>query len=445
MRYKLSFLLITTISFHLSAQIATHDMVFEKGQTKLNQTQKKEIYELMPNLMDGQSLIIYPVYIDDGNQKLVFSKHADLQAEAIIAFTKTIGFETLGTPRGFPCVHKGVSMSANLKYHKSQYLEMGEEPYSLQANYPEKESQYFLINPMRDTTIYGKEGTEIHIPPTALTSRKLVSIKLKEFYSLADLMINDLSTVSNGEMIQTGGSIYLEAREYKTKKKVTINPNLGLDIAFTGGRDDPKMEVFIKDPHSAKMNWIRPSKTVVTMTKSWSMTETILDPETNEVISSKTYNSKKEWEDHLAEEKTKEEIRQKEEVKRQEVAKVIAAKKQENYEKLKVYDMGYINCDRFPDEPKIQFMVAADDCIVAEYFVVFDNVRGVLKGETRGNSVDFGTIPSDKAARLIAVSFQGDKTYYYSQNFIAKNTPNAKVALRPVAKSVVDQQLALLK
>ena len=434
MRCKLSFLLIAAIASHLSAQVATHNLLFQKEQIKLSQTQKKEIYELMPNLMDGQSLIIYPVYIDDGNQKLVFSKHADLQAEAIIAFTKTIGFETLGTPRGFPCVHKGVSMSANLKYHKSRYLDNGEKPYSLQANYPEKESQYFLINPMRDTTIYGKEGTEIHIPPTALTSRKLVSIKLKEFYSLADLMINDLSTVSDGEMIQTGGSIYLEAREHQTEKKVTINPNLGLDIAFTGGREDPKMEVFIKDPHSAKMNWIRPSKTEVTMTKSWSMTETILDPETNEVISSKTYNSKKEWEDHLnkkAEEKK--------------TADIVIAKKKANYEKLKVYDMGYINCDRFPDEPKIQFMVAADDSIVAEYFVVFDNVRGVLKGETRGNSVDFGTIPSDKAARLIAVSFQGDKTYFYSQNFIAKNTPNAKVALRPVPKSVVDQQLAMLK
>jgi len=434
MRYKLSFLLITAIASHLSAQVATHNLLFQKEQIVLSQTQKKEIYELMPNLMDGQSLIIYPVYIDDGNQKLVFSKDADLQAEAIIAFTKTIGFETLGTPRGFPCVHKGVSMSANLKYHKSRYLDNGEKPYSLQANYPEKESQYFLVNPMRDTTIYGKEGTEIHIPPTALTSRKLVSIKLKEFYSLADLMINDLSTVSNGEMIQTGGSIYLDAREHKTEKKVTINPNLGLDIAFTDGRDDPKMEVFIKDPRSAKMNWIRPSKTVVTMTKSWSMTETILDPETNEVISSKTYNSKKEWEDHLnkkAEEKK--------------TADIIIAKKKANYEKLKVYDMGYINCDKFPDEPKIQFMVAADDSIVAEYFVVFDNVRGVLKGETRGNSVDFGAIPSDKAARLIAVSFQGDKTYYYTQNFIAKNTPNAQVALRQVPKSVVDQQLAMLK
>jgi hypothetical protein len=434
MRCKLSFLLIAAIASHLSAQVATHNLLFQKEQIKLSQTQKKEIYELMPNLMDGQSLIIYPVYIDDGNQKLVFSKHADLQAEAIIAFTKTIGFETLGTPRGFPCVHKGVSMSANLKYHKSRYLDNGEKPYSLQANYPEKESQYFLINPMRDTTIYGKEGTEIHIAPNALTSRKMVAVELKEFYKLADLMINDLSTVSNGEMIQTGGSIYLDAKEYQTEKKVAINPRLGLDIAFTDGRDDPKMEVFIKDPHSAKMNWIRPSKTVVTKTKSWSMTETILDPETNEVISSKTYNSKKEWEEHLnkkAEEKK--------------TADIVIAKKKANYEKLKVYDMGHINCDRFPDEPKIQFIVAADDSIVAEYFVVFDNVRGVLKGETRGNSVDFGMIPSDKAARLIAVSFQGDKTYFYSQNFIAKNTPNVKVALSPVPKSLVDQQLAMLK
>jgi hypothetical protein len=445
MRYKLSFLLIATISFHLSAQIATHDMIFEKGQTKLNQTQKEEIYALMPRLLDRQRVIIYPVYIEEGNQKYVFSKNADLQATAITEFTETLGFETLGTPRNFPCKHKGISVSANLKYHKSQYLEIGEEPYSLQANYPEKESQFFLINPLRDTTIYGKEGTEIHIPPTALTSRKMVAVELKEFYKLADLMINDLSTVSNGEMIQTGGSIYLDAKEYQTEKKVAINPRLGLDIAFTDGRDDPKMEVFIKDPRSVRMNWIQPSKVRVTVTKSWSMTETIVDPETNEVISSKTYNSKKEWEDHLAKEKTKEEIRQKEEVKRQELAKVIAAKKQENYEKLKVYDMGYINCDRFPDEPKIQFTVTPDDSMIAEYFIVFDNVRGVIKGYASGNMVEFGAIPSDKKARLIAVSFQGNNTYYYTENFVAKNTPNAKVALRPVAKSIVDKQLALLK
>lgn len=47
----------------------------------------------------------------------------------------------------------------------------------------------------------------------------------------------------------------------------------------------------------------------------------------------------KEWEDHLAEVKTKKGIRRKEKVKSQEVAKVIAAKKRENYEKLKVQDM----------------------------------------------------------------------------------------------------------
>jgi hypothetical protein len=69
--------------------------------------------------------------------------------------------------------------------------------------------------------------------------------------------------------------------------------------------------------------------------------------------------------------------------------------------------MGYINCDRFPDEPKIQFMVAADDSIVAEYFVVFDNVRGVIKDYTSGHIVAFDAIQSDKKGTSDCCIFSG--------------------------------------
>ena len=311
------------------------------------------------------------------------------------------------------------------------YLDAGEEPYSLQANYPEKTSQFFIINPLKDTTIYGKEGTVIHIPAGGLTTKQKVEVELKEFYNLADLMINDLSTVSNGEFIQTGGSIYLDAKELDSKRKVNINQQKGLDISFTNGKDDPEMQVFIKDPTSRKMNWIVPRKTNIT--RKWSMTEIVLDAEGNE-ISSKTYNSKEEWENHLKDEAEKK--RKQEE---------IIAKQQENYDKLKVYDLGYINCDRFYDEPKILFAVQADKNIVAEYFIVFNDTRGVLKGSNNGHQVNFGNVPKDKNATLYAVSFVGDKTYFYKKGVMASKDGAIQVELQAVDKSYVDSQLAMLK
>lgn len=82
--------------------------------------------------------------------------------------------------------------------------------------------------------------------------------------------------------------------------------------------------------------------------------------------------------------------------------------------------------------------------MIAECFVIFDNVCGVIKDYSSGHIVAFDAIQSDKKARLIAVSFQGNNNYYYAENFVTKNTPNAQLASRPVAKSVVDQQLAML-
>jgi hypothetical protein len=431
MRYQLSFLFVIAALSSLTAQVSCYNLIFDAKQVELSASQKEELCALMPQLYDGEKISVFPVTIDPGNQKHVFGTHALEQAIAIEQYAATIGYEYLGTPRNFPSEHRGLSVSVTLKYHKPLYLDAGELPYTLQANYPEKESQFFLIDPRHDTTIYGAEGTIVHIPATALACNTKVEVELKEFYSMADLMINDLSTVSDGQMIETGGSIYLNAKEHKTQKAVNINQQIGLDVAFTNGKNDPEMEIFIKDPTSKKMNWIVPKKSK--SVHKWSMTETVLDAEGN-VIETKTYNSKKEWEDHLLEvaKKKKEE-------------EEVFAKQQDNYEKLKVYNLGYINCDKFPSEPKMLFAVVPDDSIVAEYFIVFDDVKGVLKGNNQGPTVSFGEVPKDRRCTLIAVSLNGDKAHFYKKSVALNDAKNTKVDLQPVPKSYVDQQLALLR
>jgi hypothetical protein len=431
MKNKICVLIFLSFSFVANAQVSSHNIIFKINQLELDDNQKQEIQDIMTNCQDGQKLTLFPVTVDQWNSKYVFDKIARDQASEIATYCQELGFELLGMPTNFPTNHKGLSAGVQLKYHKPLYLDKGEEPYTLKANYPEKESQFFLINPLKDTTIYGEEGTVIHIPAGGLTTRELVEFELKEFYRISDLMINDLSTVSNGHMIQTGGSLYMDAKEHKSKRAVGINQQKGLDIAFTDGKNDNEMQVFIKDPNSSKMNWILPRQS--RRSYKWSMTEIVMDAEGNE-ISSTTYNSKEEWEAHLKQE----EIKRKKEEER--VAQV-----QQNQDKLKVYDLGYINCDKYYNEPKTPLAVTPDALIEAEYFIIFNGERGVLKGNNYGGSVSFGAVPKDKTATLFAVSFIGDKVYFYKKELSTNSGFSTTVSLQPTNKSYVDQQLAMLK
>jgi len=433
MRYYLSILFLTTQFIQVYASsVITHNLIFQRDQVKLNLEQKEKIYSLTGQMYQGQRLILYPVTIDDGSSTYLFSKMAQEQAQETAEYMISIGFQLIGTPRNFPSQYKGYSVGVDVKLQTSPYHQQGEAPFGLEANYPEKKAQFFLVNPLRDTTIYGEEGTEIRIPALALTSRYPVQVKLKEYYALADLMINDMSTISNGSMIETGGSIFLDAREAKSKRKVSVNKNIGLSLGFANGKHrDTAMQIFVKDSRAKKMNWVLPpKKPSVEIVKTWSMTKLTLDAEGN-VLDSQRFNSKAEWLAHLKIEEEK--VKKKKEDQK---------KKQENQDKLKIYNLGHINCDRFPEEPKIQFAVQGDQEILAEYFVVFNDVKGVLKGNENSGRVTFGKVPKNTKAKLIAVSFQGDQAFYYSKNIIPKSAMNTIVSLDKVDRSVVDRALA---
>ncbi|MFM6983870.1 MAG: hypothetical protein ACKOXF_07040 [Chitinophagaceae bacterium] len=65
--------------------------------------------------------------------------------------------------------------------------------------FPEKPSQFFVIDPLKDTLIIGKEGTRLLFKKGSLMSTKKVQIELKEFYQLGDYIKSGLATVSNGK------------------------------------------------------------------------------------------------------------------------------------------------------------------------------------------------------------------------------------------------------
>jgi hypothetical protein len=427
-------LLAFALSFaSLSHAKYTHlDLVFKTGQVSLDQKHKDKLKAFLRTINSGDDVAIYPLTYDSVFYRHVYSKLADIQAAKIVVYAQSLGLIYEGTPRNFPSEFKGVSVRANFRYYKpkTKLTKVAEN------HFPEKPSQLFEIDPNKDTILVGKEGTIIYLDAGALQTNKNVEIELKEYYSLDDYVKSGLQTSSNGQMIETGGTIYLNAREKGTKKTVGVNPSKGIGLDFTLGKDDDEMQIFVKDPNSREtVNWILPNSKK--RKGKWKMTEKMMDHEGN-VISERVFTSREEWEAHLRARKAKTEQREKIQKTRNEINKKLSGK-------LKVYKLGLINCDKFYDEPVQAVVFAADDQIIAEYYLVMNDVRGLLKGEVRDDFIQFGSVPSDKKATLVAFSFVDDKSYFFRKSITIGSHLPLTIKLEEVDESFINEQLALLK
>ena len=425
--------LFIALMCHTFAQKTRYNLMFTKGQTELNNQQKEELQKITTWIKPEQTVSVFPLTYDSIYDRLYFPKNAKDQAEWIATYAQSIGFEIQNIPSNFPSSYKGLSVTVNITYSNPKLIN------ALADLFPEKPSQFFVIDPNKDTMIIGNEGTKLLFESGSLMSKNKVKIELKEYYSLDDYIKGGLPTTSNGKMIETGGSIYLNAtQDDNDKKQVKINPDKGVGVDFTIGKTEPDMEVFIKDlRYTDQVNWILPKKIQSKIRQSWQMTETIYNAD-GSVSSEEVFRSKEEWEAHLK-------AQQEAAAKKQKEQEIKTTTQNKMDSKLKIYDLGYINCDRFPNESLAPLMVAADEKTTAEYYLVFTDIRGVMHGQVYNNHVKFGGVPTAREGQLIAVSFIDKQAYYFKCTVKAGKMNVPKVMLEPVEESFLNEQLALLK
>ena len=444
---NLLLVILVAFSCFASAQKSTHLIYFKKNQIHLSPEQEKQLRTIAAKSKEEELMTILPLTYDSIYEQYIFAKIADKQAAAIASYAITIGYRLISTPSNFPSSYKGRSYSVNLKFFKKIIVE------EKNAFFEPKPSQYFLIDPKRDTLILGNEGTKLHFPAGCLQTKAKVMVELKEHYSMADYLKSGLATTSNGKMIESGGVIYLNAVENNaSKKQVKINPDKGVGAEFTLDKKKPGMQIFIKDPSKSRINWI--SQDSFGYKEVWQMTETIYDDQDN-IISQITYKSKAEWEQHLKEveaEKKEMEIKQEAERKEAERKQKLQMQAEKNKSKsdkmLQIYNLGFINCDRFINEQQKTFVVNLNNSKesgTANYYLVFKDIRGVMTGYASDNVLSFGNVPVNRIATLIAISFEGKQGYYYSRSLVTGNQANLQIDLKPVDEKFMESELAKLK
>ncbi|WP_250433763.1 energy transducer TonB [Hanstruepera flava] len=122
-----------------------------------------------------------------------------------------------------------------------------------------KKPQVIEIHVEEKTSLTLDEGTTITIPKHAFVDEKTnrlvrgrVQLEVTEYYKLSDMLLGNLSTTSNGEALETGGMLYINAT--KNGKKLKLQKQISLAFPFT--KPKPDMQLFSGKKNDGNINWI---------------------------------------------------------------------------------------------------------------------------------------------------------------------------------------------
>ncbi|MBC7426645.1 MAG: OmpA family protein [Bacteroidia bacterium] len=150
-----------------------------------------------------------------------------------------------------------VSYLRNIAIDSSQFLPSIWELYKLTEIKPYS----FCINNNRDTVLRCAKGTIIYVKANSFKIAKsckneCVILKVKEDFLKSEMILDNLSTKSNGKLIETQGMIYTEANDCRGNKLGLLK---GKDLIIIQPTDTVISETKIfegnRTAHDSIMNW----------------------------------------------------------------------------------------------------------------------------------------------------------------------------------------------
>lgn len=123
--------------------------------------------------------------------------------------------------------------------------------------------QTFTLDAGKDNTIKGEKGTELTIPKNTFTDAEgnavtgNITVQLKEALSISDIVTGGLTTTSNGEILSSGGMLYVNAKQGNTD--VFIGKSKSIRVSVPTDNFVPEMQIFTgNEDADGNINWVEP-------------------------------------------------------------------------------------------------------------------------------------------------------------------------------------------
>ncbi len=370
---------------------------------------------------------------------------------------KTIGILTMTTLLFCACGNKSqkqdVDLSPTIKEVQQNttlsYVDEAEKLGGILQAY-DKPIQRFQITSKKSSTVTGELGTIIHVNPANLETfdgqppGEKIDVELKEYCTQADLLRGNVATVSDGRLIVSGGAYYINMSSDGNPLRIKQGKNL--DVEFPKFANE-EMELFYGQRDSlGQMNWMvaqQPFKSRETTAEVSEIAdnqsiETALNAEM--VIFESDYEIDTVKAAQISQEEF--EAMKKVYVKTQTAEKAM-------YQAIKISRLGWINCDRFPNNifNRTQLLIAlneSENIRSVAVFLVFKDINSVMQSfYYPGTSASFNGIPVGYSVRLVAYSIdQEGELYTHSSDFVIGKDEKRSIELQESSTDELDKLFA---
>lgn len=321
------------------------------------------------------------------------------------------------------------------------------------------------------TKVTGKKGTIIHVDPTDLETvdgsslGSSIQIELLEITDKSNLLLNNAQTASNGRILVTGGAYYLNMNS--DGKQLKMKQGKGLKVEFPKLTKN-EMKLFLGERDSlGQINWISTDRDFETEIVSDTIISRRILPSTlrkadiylidsinarisiipkdhdyliDSIDAPKTINkedvTEEEYEEYQRE--VKEYKKRKKEVEYQ----------RQTYKAVELMNFGWINCDRFYEDPKpktdIQLTVNNDSLQGARFFAIFKDIKSVIteyywKGQKE--DVVFKDIPIGKVLTIIALSAKDDTPFIFEKTINTETDRQVQVNFEVTTQTKIQEKM----
>jgi len=305
--------------------------------------------------------------------------------------------------------------------------------------------EVFNIPTNAGVVVEGKKGTVISFPQNAFTYSNgktvdgNVHVELTEYYSMTDFFSDRLSTVSNGNLLTSGGMIFIKV--LKDTNELILKEGADIEIAFPKSFDKQFYTFYGERLPDGSMNWQSDKRQLAgNKQKSQEMGITISDDGNSLIVTD--LKTAEERNESLQLDRTTGGFRllnaqEKMDLKKYfEEQKKIDANRAKYYNILKSSKLNYINCDEYNRDPSgvfVNFTLEIEDSeiVCLSSVLIFKNTNGMLEMQKLTNqtcSIN-ARMPLKEPVRLLVVGQYKDQIYLYHKQIQLAENMNQRIAM----------------
>jgi hypothetical protein len=270
----------------------------------------------------------------------------------------------------------------------------------------------FCVSGNRDTVIFSERGTKLVILAHAFGDEKVckeecIAIEFKDALTKADMIFDNLTTLSNGKLLESGGMAYINAK--CGKKNLRLKTPNSMFLVFPTDTFKEDMKVFMGQRNSEidAMNWNQSKKD-----KVWNADEDFHNQLHDQLLAEAMKNRKKGCLGigGMSKKKIEERVKARGDELHAQMNEEIAQKIFDNNLNyiVSVSKLGWVNCDRFMNQNPKEYMVNTPANSTTTSFMALNSSRSLVNGFPKDKKFQF-TVPAGLAYKFVGIKYEDKK------------------------------------